>query len=35
MNGRPRLGMLHACDAVQIYLGGFFYQGMTRPEVNG
>lgn len=27
MNGRRRLGVLHARDAVQIYLGGFFYRG--------
>ena len=32
MNGRPRFDVLHACDAVQTYLGGFFCQGMTRPE---
>ena len=33
MNGRLRLGVLHARDAVQIYLGGFFID-LTRPEVN-
>jgi hypothetical protein len=28
-------GVVHACDAVQIYLGGFFIKGMKRPEMNG
>jgi hypothetical protein len=34
MNGRLRFGVLHARDAVQICLDGFFID-MTRPEVNG
>jgi hypothetical protein len=34
MNGKLRLGVLHARDAVQICLDGFFID-LTRPEVNG
>ena len=32
MNGRLRFGVLHASDAVQIYLGGFFFNDTAGSE---